>query len=245
MAFRSTLQILLLQARVADDPAKTEELHSFAKRCGLKPSQIVSHDLLQGPPSLAAARQFDALMVGGAGDYYVSKRDLPFHDELVDFLGDLVQIGHPMFASCFGFQYMVLALGGEIVYDPENMEVGTFELTLSDAGREDPLFGHLPSSFLAQMGHKDRAADHIDGIPTLTFSERAPVQAIRIPDQPMWATQFHPELDREANLGRYWRYLDGYVATMSEQERESALDSFRHCPATLDLLKRFLDLVFG
>ena len=238
-------RILLLQARRADDPAKSEEVTSFARRSHISPKQITSHDLLQGPPSLTEAQTYDAVMVGGAGDFYVSRRDLPGHDPLVEFLGELAQSGTPLFASCFGFQFLIEALGGKIVFDGEHTEVGTFEMTLTPEGQEDPLFGHLPPTFLAQMGRKDRAVEDISGIPTLARSSAAPIQAIRVPGQPVWATQFHPELDRETNLGRYTRYLDGYRSVMSEEELQSALASFRESPHTMDLLFRFLELVLA
>ncbi len=239
------IRVLLLQARYPDDPAKGEEVRSFAARSGLEPHQVVAHDLLEGPPSLRRLRQHDAMMVGGSGEFYVSKGDLPQHQETLDLLREIVATGHPTFASCFGFQCLVEALGGKIVYDPDGMEVGTFELTLTEAGRRDPLFGHLPETFLAQLGHKDRAADHVDGYPTLARSERVAVEALRIPGQPVWATQFHPELDRHTNLGRYKVYLDGYAGVMTPEERRQALASFRDTPATMDLLERFLRLVFG
>jgi GMP synthase (glutamine-hydrolysing) len=239
------IRVLLLQARHGNDPAKREEVEFFASRCGICADQFRPHDLLQGVPSLEAARRYDAVMVGGAGEFYVSRRDLSAHDEIVDFLGTLSQSGIPTFASCFGFQFLVEALGGQIVFDGENVEVGTFEMTLTQAGRDDPLFRDLPDAFLAQLGRKDRAADHVQGALTLASSQRAPVQAIRVPGQPVWASQFHPELDCEANLGRYYRYLDGYAAAMTEDERQAALASFRDSPHTADLLERFLRLVLG
>ena len=242
---RERIRVLLLQARHPDDPAKAEEVRSFAARCGLEPEQIVSHDLLTGPPPLRRLRQHDAMMVGGSGEFNVSTGDLPRHRETLDLLAEVAATGHPTFASCFGFQCMVEALGGEIVSDADNMEVGTWELKLTEAGREDPLFGQLPESFLAQLGHKERAADHVDGFPTLAFSDRVAVEALRIPGQPVWATQFHPELDRRANLGRYERYLDRYGGMMCPEERQRAVESFRDSPATMDLLERFLRLVFG
>ncbi len=240
-----TIRVLLLQARHPDDPAKAEEARSFAIRSGLEPHQVVCHDLLDGPPSLRRLRQHDALMVGGSGEFYVSKGDLPDHRATLDFLVEVAATGHPTFASCFGFQCLVEVLGGEIVYDPDTMEVGTFELTLTEAGRNDPLFSHLPASFLAQLGHKDRAAGDVDGYPTLARSERVAVEALRVPGKPVWASQFHPELDRRTNLGRYKVYLDGYAGVMTPEERRRALASFRDTPATMDLLERFLRLVFG
>ena len=245
MATFQSVRILLLQARHEDDPAKSEEVESFARRCGISADQIRSHDLIEGAPTLDTVKDYDAVMVGGSGDFYVSRRDLPAHDAIVGFLGDLAYSGIPTFASCFGFQFLIEALGGEIVFDPDNTEVGTHQVELTDAGREDPLFGQLPERFLAQLGRKDRAADHLPNVPTLTSSDRAPVQAIRVPGQSVWASQFHPELDRETNLGRYLRYLDGYRSVMDEDQHEEVLAGFRESPDTMDLLQRFLRLVLA
>lgn len=240
-----SLKILLLQARNHGDLAKIEERQSFACKAGLDVSQIVPHDLLSGPPSLAQLRRYDALMVGGAGDYYVSKQNLPGFFEVLDLLREVVAHGHPTFASCFGFQLMVKALGGEIIYDPEGMEVGTYELALTPAGQQDELLGTLPPRFQAQLGRKDRANRLPDGCVNLAFSRRAPFQAIRIPGKPIWATQFHPELSGKENRTRFQRYLDGYASVMSADERAVALSRFKESPQTETLISQFLTLVFG
>lgn len=241
----SRLRVLLLQARTESDPAKHEERESFAKRTGLPMERIVPHDLLTGPPSLRRGRSFDAMMVGGSGDFYVSKRDLPNLDATLDFLGEITELGHPTFASCFGFQCMVEAYGGIIVHDVERTEVGTYPLTLTNAGRSDPLLGSLPATFAAQMGRKDRADSLPDGFHHLASSEAAPYQAIRLRETPVWATQFHPELDRDTNRGRYLRYLDGYAAHLDEAELDAVLERFDHSPEAEALLSRFIDIVFG
>lgn len=237
--------ILLLQAREQDDPAKDEEQESFAQRVGVDRHSISSHDLLQGPPSLDRIRRSDMVLIGGSGEYYVSKGHLPHQDRLYDRLRDIVAIGHPMFASCFGFQLLVDALGGEVVHDPDAMEVGTHLLTLTEEGERDSLFSSLPTSFRAQLGRKDRARVLPAGIPNLASSERCPFQALRIPEKPIWASQFHPELTGERNKGRLIRYMDGYAAAVAEHERESLLEGFEDSPESNQLLRRFVELVFG
>ncbi len=240
---RHLARILLLQARGPGDPARAEEVRSFAARCGVDASQITPWDLLEGPPSMAEIRFHDTLMVGGAGEYYVSRGDLPHFPRLLKRLAEVVDAGHPTFASCFGFQCLVVALGGEIVHDAEGMEVGTFPITLTAAGRADELFSQLPPTFQAQLGRKDRAAGTWDGVLGLAESERCPVQALRIPGKPIWASQFHPELDRDTNLFRFNRYLEGYASVMTPEELQQTLDTFHPSPEANDLLKRFLDLV--
>ena len=239
------LKILLLQARSEGDPMRQAERRSFADKTGLSLEQIVTHDLLAGPPSLADLEAHDAVMVGGSGDYYVSNRTLPHFESQLEFLSEVVERGYPMFASCFGFQILVAALGGEVTYDPESMEVGTYRLTVSEEGRRDPLMGRLPESFEAQMGRKDRALRLPGGVVNLASSELNPFQALRLPGKPIWATQFHPELDLETNLERYYRYLEGYAEILSLEEQRLALENFRESPHTEALLPGFLELVFG
>ena len=236
-------RILLLQARHADDPAKAEERASFAARARLPLDAFISHDLLLGPPTLDDLHGYDALMIGGAGEFDVSKRNLPFFQDTLDFLVAVVDEGFPTFASCFGFQLMVEALGGKIIPDPERTEVGTFEIMLTDAGREDELFRCLPRKFDAQLGHKERAAYLPSGAVNLATSELCPYQALRIPGKPIWATQFHPELSLEDNRARFLRYMRVYAGVLSEEELEATLRGFRPSPHTHQLIPRFLELI--
>lgn len=238
-------KILLLQARHADDPARTEEVRSFARAAGLPVESFVAHDLLESPPTVAEIRRHDALMVGGSGEFYVSKRDLPHQDRLLDVLREAVETGPPTFASCFGFHLFVEALGGELIHDVENIQTGTYELSLTEEGREDELFGYLPDRFPAQLGRKDRAAELPPGVVHLASSELAPYQAFRIPGKAFWTTQFHPELDAETNKSRFLRYIDGYGAHMTPEEIEVALDRYQPSREADELLKRFLKLVLG
>ena len=74
-----SIALLLLQARVADDPMREQREHErecFARATGLPREKVVSFDLCERAPTLSEIRQFDALTVGGSGDYYVTKGNL-------------------------------------------------------------------------------------------------------------------------------------------------------------------------
>ena len=75
-------------------------------------------------------------------------------------------------------------------------------------------------------------------------SEASPFQALRVPNKPIWASQFHPELDRRANEDRYRHYLEGYASHMSAEELEASLQRFDDSPEASGLLRRFVELVF-
>ena len=210
------IKILLLQARNLDDPMKEHELNCFIQKTGLDCDQVIPHSLLEGPPSRNAVGRVDALMVGGSGEFDVSKENLPFYFDFLEFLHACVSRNTPLFASCFGYQCLVVALGGKIVRDDSATEVGTFQLKLTPQGKADPLFEGFPDSFRGSMGHKDRACEQPPGVPNLASSELCLLQALRIPGKPMWATQFHPELDRKTNLDRFQHYFNTYAIDACE-----------------------------
>ena len=237
-------KILLLQVRNPGDPVRAEERQSFAHKARLDLDHIIPWDLLSGPPSMQQVRQYDALMVGGSGDYYVSKQNLPQFSAIMELLQEIATMGHPTFASCFGFQLLVKALGGEIIYDVEQTEVGTYPLTLTPNGQQDEVLGTLPPNFCAQLGRKDRATVIPPDSTHLASSERCPYQSIRLSGKPVWATQFHPELSGAENRQRFQRYLNGYASTMTPAERATALERFKDSPETETLISRFLKVVF-
>ena len=237
-------RILLLQARRDADPMRGQELHCFIRRTGLPPENVRAHDLCDGTPGLDEVLRHDALMIGGSGDYNVTERNLPGHERFLELMREVTERGHPTFASCFGYQAIVQALGGEVVRDSANTEIGTLTLTLTDEGRADPLFCTLPATFTGQFGHKERASTIPAGLPNLASTDRVAYQALRVPGKPVWGTQFHPELDRASNLERFETYAENYAPEMLEQKAK-ILRLFRESPESSALLARFLRLVFG
>ena len=173
MSQPQTPRFLLLQARNPGDPGQAHEQQCFEETLGVPSGSIRSWDLLKGPPQDEDLDKADMLLVGGSGDYSVLD-DVPFVQDFIGFLRDVVIPRNiPTFASCFGFQAIVLAAGGELVRDPESAEVGTFAISVSNAGREDPLLGSLFPTFKAQLGHKDRVERLPDGLTSLAASERS------------------------------------------------------------------------
>jgi len=236
------LRFCLLQARNADDPARDEELDCFAGRLGVPREAVRPVDMLTATPSTDLWKSHDAVLVGGSGEYSV----LDGHGaigEWIDFLGRTARAGQPTFASCFGFQMLTLALGGQVAHDEDNAEVGTFHVSLTEAGRADPLFGQLPGAFWAQEGHKDRATVLPPGVHHLASTVRAPYQAIRVGDSPVYATQFHPELDWQDQRLRFMRYFEMYSGVFGVEDAHAMADEFKPTPESCSLLGRFRTLI--
>jgi len=232
------MKIMVLQARYADDPMLEHERACFAAATGLEPSSFEWRNIVDGVPSLADVKAADALLIGGSGHFSVATPSADFFAPLNDLLRGVVEERHPTFGSCFGYQLLAAALGGEVIHDAERGEVGAFSVELTPEGKRDPLFGELPGSFVAQMGHLDRVVTLPSGVQNLVRSELCPYQALCVEGARIWATQFHPELDQGANLHRYRAYIERYSPSGDE-------DGFRSLPSpeTSRLLPLFLELV--
>ena len=84
------------------------------------------------------------------------------------------------------------------------------------------------------MGHFDRAVELPAGVPNLASSQLCGFQALRFPGAPIWATQFHPELDDQGNRDR----CVAYIKEFGNIEDYQALPS----PEALTILPKFLEL---
>ena len=215
------------------------EQECFARALEVPLDKIVPVDLLSAVPQQADLEWADMVLVGGSGSFSTMDKE-PWIRDFFDFL-DRVVVGQgfPTFASCFGFQALVLVGGGEMVKDPDNAEVGTFRIDLSDAGKTDPLLGLFSPGFDAQLGHKDRASRLPSGVANLASSERCPFQAMRLTGLPVVGTQFHPELDMEANVHRYEVYRAGYQGSAADDD-DDVLSRMRPSPEASQLMLRWV-----
>jgi GMP synthase (glutamine-hydrolysing) len=246
------LRYLLLQTRNADDEMRAQEVGCFAQALGCDRSAIAVFDLLAAAPSTQLLQQVDMILLGGSGHYSAAEKSPPhveqgpgeaWLDRAFDTLRDVHHLAKPTFASCWGFQAMARALGGRCIHDLPRAELGTIELHLTDAGRDDPLFGPLPAKFAAQAGHED----HVVALPPdavlLASSQKVPEQAYRLIGKPIYCTQFHPELDRQAMLERVRAY-PAYIQRIVGTSYDRFAADCRETPEANTLLRRFIELVF-
>lgn len=232
------IRYALIQAREPDEATGPEEHRSFAHELGVDPASIDCVTALGGALDVdALCDRYDAVLVGGSGRYSVTG-DEAWLPNFFDTLGALADRDFPTFASCFGFQGLCVALGAEVRTDEPNAEVGSHLLSLTAEGRADPLFGGLPDTFHAQLGHKDRALHLPTGAVWLASSERCPYQALRV-GRNVYATQFHPELSAEANRRRFLQYWNEYAYVFGEAAAQRILDTLRDSSHASALLRRF------
>lgn len=238
---KEDLRILLLQIR-RDPQVRREEHESFSDYCGLDPSQIDIHNVFDVPEfSPDIVDGYDALFVGGASDASVLEPDVytfvPSGEKL---LRACIDRSLPVFASCFGFQLVVTALGGEIVRDKQDFEMGTVPIFLRAAAAADPVFRGVSDGFQAVSVHQEKTFLPPKGCIELAYTD-ACCHSFRVVGKPFWAFQFHPEVDKTRLVERLTFYKEKY--TEDDGHLDEVLASAEETPESNGLVRNFVDRV--
>jgi GMP synthase (glutamine-hydrolysing) len=189
---------LLLSIR-ADDAAADNEYASFLAQGGLDERDLRRVRLEQRPLGHVELGDWSGILLGG-GPFNCSdpeEQKPPVQRRIETDLGALldgvVTADFPFLGACYGIGAVGRHEGAELgrrYAEP----VGSVSVTLTPAGRQDPLLRGLPVTFDAFTGHKEAVTRLPDHAVLLASSPACPVQAFRIGAN-VYATQFHPELD--------------------------------------------------
>lgn len=172
------------------------------------------------PPGAALENYAGVTMTGSALNIYNGGVAVT---RQVDLVKAVFAAGVPFFGSCWGLQVAVTAAGGEVRANPRGREFGfARRVSLSDAGREHPLFAGKPAVFEAPTVHRDEIASLPAGAATLAVNDFG-VQAasFSVGRGTFWGVQYHPEYD----------YVD--IAAAAERYGETLVKEgmFRDAPA--------------
>ncbi len=236
---RDDLRILLVQAR-KDQQMKLHEISCFETSGNLSDDQVDSHDLLESPVGIEEIADFDAIIIGGSGDYSVLD-DVPNLISLEDIIKEAKVRDLPVLGCCWGAQFLAKVFGGTIIRDPKHREVGTIEVLTTEAAGRDGLFNDLPRRFFAQAGHTDRVADLPPGSVLLASSVLCPVQAFTFPQSGMYGVQFHPELGKDDLVMRLKYYKENYVSDGAPVEE--IISELKDTPEAAGLVGKWIDRV--
>ena len=239
---RSQLKILLLQIR-DDQTTCQEELDEFVRFSGLAVEQFSTLNTFATPEFEPGCLDgYDALFVGGSSDASVTQPEqYPFVEDSKRLLLHCLKEEIPVFASCFGFQVAVEALGGQVVVDKASMEMGTYPLQLTEAAATDELFHDVPNGFWAVSGHKERAISLPAAAVLLAYSTRCPYHAFKIASKPFYAFQFHPEVDPPDLTARITRYQSRYLDDADHLSQ--VLQNLQETPIANQLIAKFVDRI--
>ena len=149
----------------------------------IKESVVSTQGLPHGP--------VDFLLIMG-GPMSVNDPD-PWITQELDYVKNVIAQGIPVLGICFGAQLLGKALGGTIG-PGTTFEIGMVPVTLTEAGKTDPVFRKLPETFQVFQWHGEGITLGSEGV-ALADSTDFPVQAFRHQDR-VYGLVFHPEIER-------------------------------------------------
>jgi GMP synthase (glutamine-hydrolysing) len=139
-----------------------------------------------------------------------------------------VRAGEAFLGICLGHQLAAVALGGEVIRNPLGPSTGLTCVTLTAAGRNDPLLSCVPDAARAVQWNHDIVSRLPEGSELLATAPDGTAQAIRYGER-AWGVQFHPEVSATIFAG--WKVdrpaeaipdgeLTGVIAAIAASEPE-------------------------
>ncbi|MDF2664367.1 MAG: synthase - Glutamine amidotransferase domain [Microbacterium sp.] len=192
--------------------AAVAEWASFRDGLGVRDDDLVHHDLVREPLP-ADLDRYTAVVVGGSPfnvtDPDKTEEQRRLESDLERLAATAIEGRTRALFTCFGIGVVTRLLGGEVtLLHPE--DTGPADISLTEAGRADELFGILSPRFEALTAHKEGTASVPPTATLLAENDACPVQAYRA-GTGLWATQFHPEPTADAFVARMEVYRDaGY-----------------------------------
>ncbi|MGP7959459.1 glutamine amidotransferase [Sanguibacter sp. A247] len=236
---------VLIATRAEDEIADVEHA-AYLELGGLAPHELVRVRLEQGPmPELDLAAVSGVIVAGSPFTSSVpagskSATQVRVEAEISALLDEVLARDVPYLGACYGVGTLGTKIGA--IVGPEFGEpAGTIDVALTDEGRADPLLAGLPDVFAAYVGHKEAVTSLPPHAVLLATGTACPVQMFRV-GRAAYATQFHPELTRDAYVQRLEAYAGhGYYAP---DEAEAVLATARasDAPEPPRILRRFVEL---
>ncbi len=144
---------------------------------------------------------FDFLVImGGPQSPATTKEECPHFDaekEIV-FIRKAIEADKFVFGACLGAQFIGEALGAKFDHSP-NREIGVFEISLTEDGKNDPIFKNFPDRFKVGHWHGDMPGLTKES-KILTASEGCPRQIVRYTPK-VYGFQCHFEFTPDAIEG--------------------------------------------
>ena len=212
-----------IATRPEDDVAATERA-AVLDFTGLQEQDLLWARLDRDPfPDLAMDDISGIILCGSpftVSDPVDSKSEAQLRAEAeIDRVLDQV-IAHdvPFLGACYGIGTLGTHQGAQV--DKTYGEpLGAIEVTLTEAGAQDPLIreARLPQTFTGLVGHKEAITTLPPHATVLASGARSPVQMFRVGAR-QYATQFHPELDVPSIIERARVYRDHWYFSPDEME---------------------------
>lgn len=236
---------LILQLR-PNDAASDGEFDAFLRYGGLSPDDVVRIRMDQGYLPELTLEDYSGVIVGGGpwnvSDALEKKSESQVSGEawLAELLKKIVAQDVPFLGACYGFGAIADNQGGVVNKEANTEQVAPVTITLTEAGKQDPLLQNMQPTFRAVVGHKEACQQLPEGAVWLATGEACPYQMFRLGEH-VYATQFHPELDAEGIAIRIDVYRHAGYFPPEDGEKLKELFAKEDLTDVTNLLKNFVE----
>ena len=218
-------------------PAVVKELGDF--------EDWIEKGLVQGPDDvqvvnaehqhpLPEIREAKGVVI--AGSHAMVTQNLDWSMKIEAWIPKLIQAEIPLLGICYGHQLIARAMGGEVDFHPNGLEIGTTDIECLNSGENDPLFRDLPQVFKAHVSHSQTVTKLPESAVVIAKNSFEPHHAFRI-GRAAWGVQFHPEYDT-AIIKACLKNM-GQAVEASGQDLDLLLDRVEDTPVASKVLSRF------
>ncbi|MFH1142576.1 MAG: gamma-glutamyl-gamma-aminobutyrate hydrolase family protein [Candidatus Uhrbacteria bacterium] len=234
------LKILFLQAR--DDDMKEHEFLCFDRLIDIPQENFIRVDVMRDFLDPEILEEVDAVILAGTGHYFHGGDHPEKLPGLIEFVKEIHKRSLPMLAIGYGHQVVAMAFGGEVVQNKKLREIGTVEMERTVDGVNDQIFQHLPDKFFVQIGHNHSVTVPPPGtLEIVTNHKNNCCEVFVFNDRPIYAIQFHPELEHKDVVVRMSYYKKKYFE--QGDELDQVIAQSRETPEANKILNLFLDQV--
>lgn len=211
--------ILVLQHIAIEDPGHIKDLMDAD---GWQLTQIELDEGETIPDDLSG---YDAMLcMGGPMDTWMEDEYPWLVEEKRRIREWVVDQGKPFLGFCLGCQLLGEVLGGEVTQS-EPPEIGVLDIGMTDAARQDALFGNYPDIVKAVQWHsyEVRGLESNPEVTLLGSSDTTRYQIFKYRNT-AYAVQFHIEV--RADTVMQWGCVPEYKAALENSLGAAALDDF-------------------
>ena len=154
-----------------------------------------------GDPLPRSLTGHDGLLVMGGWMSAHHDAEVAWLRTVKDLMRQAVRDDVPTLGICLGHQVAAVALGGEVVKNPQGQQVGLLEVGWCAEAADDPLFGAVATPRRGIHWNGDIVSALPAGAVAMAHAPTGELQAARFAPS-LWGVQWHPEIDE--HLLRRW-----------------------------------------
>ena len=227
-----------------EDDCPPEWIGGWFRQAGLAFDVVMGHRGDVIPVNLSA---YDGLVVLGGEMGAYDDETHPWLAPTKRLIATVVEAGQCFLGICLGHQLATVALGGTVIVNPAGQAKGLTRVTLTDAGRADPVIQAIRPGAQSIQWNSDIAARLPAGAVTLATSPDGTIQAARFGVH-AWGVQFHPETSPEEFAS--WLAASGADEKPDDVDASEVLRDIQRAQETLQadwepVARRFAEVVFA